>query len=54
VAAGAVVHHSLKPWGIYAGTPLVQVGVRRKEEILKLAAQLTGARGHRKKRQRIR
>lgn len=28
VAAGAIVHHDLKPWGIYAGNPLVQIGVR--------------------------
>jgi galactoside O-acetyltransferase len=43
VAAGAVVHHSLKPWRIYAGDPLVQVGIRPKHEILRLAARLTGS-----------
>ena len=40
VAAGSVVHHDLKPWAIYAGNPLVQVGVRPKETILALADQL--------------
>lgn len=34
VAAGSVVHHALKPWGIYAGTPLVQVGTRDAEAVL--------------------
>lgn len=28
VSAGSVVHRDLKPWGIYAGNPLVQIGVR--------------------------
>lgn len=28
VAAGSVVHRSLKPWTVYAGSPLVAVGVR--------------------------
>ncbi len=28
VAAGSIVHHSLKPWMIYAGSPLVAVGIR--------------------------
>lgn len=36
VAAGSVVHRNLKAWGIYAGNPLVQVGVRPKERILQL------------------
>lgn len=40
VAAGSVVHHDLKPWGIYAGNPLVQVGVRPKEIILDQARRL--------------
>ena len=33
VSAGSIVHRSLKPWGIYAGNPLVQVGVRPRAEI---------------------
>lgn len=37
VAAGSLVHHSLAAWGIYAGSPLVQVGVRPKETVLRLA-----------------
>lgn len=40
VAAGSVVHHDLKPWAIYAGTPLVQVGERAAEPVLRQAAQL--------------
>ncbi len=28
VAAGSVVHRTLKPWTVYAGSPLVAVGVR--------------------------
>lgn len=39
VGAGAVVHRSLKPWGVYAGTPLVQVGRRDREKVLDLAEQ---------------
>ena len=41
VGAGSVVHRDLKPWRIYAGNPLVQVGVRRTETILVLAQRLT-------------
>ncbi len=40
VGAGSLVHHDLKPWGIYAGQPLVQVGVRPDGEIRALAARL--------------
>lgn len=40
VSAGSIVHHNLKPWAIYAGTPLVQVGVRDSSETLAKAAQL--------------
>ncbi len=40
VAAGAVVHRDLKPWGIYAGHPLVQVGVREKETVLEMGRRL--------------
>jgi galactoside O-acetyltransferase len=40
VAAGSVVHRDLKPWGIYAGNPLVQVGARIQEKILRLAEQV--------------
>jgi galactoside O-acetyltransferase len=28
VSAGSLVHRDLKPWGIYAGNPLVQIGTR--------------------------
>jgi acetyltransferase-like isoleucine patch superfamily enzyme len=38
VSAGSVVHHDLKPWTIYAGNPLVQVGERPKENLLEMAA----------------
>lgn len=37
VSAGAVVHHDLKPWAVYAGNPLVQVRVRDSESVLKAA-----------------
>jgi galactoside O-acetyltransferase len=40
VAAGSIVHHDLKPWSIYAGNPLVQVGVRDSEKILKMEERL--------------
>lgn len=40
VAAGSVVHRDLKPWGIYAGSPLVQVGTRDPEPILEAARRL--------------
>lgn len=40
VAAGSVVHHSLKAWAIYAGYPLVQVGIRSAEIVLKKAQEL--------------
>jgi len=40
VSAGGVVHHDLKPWGIYAGWPLVQIGVRPKEEVVGKAEML--------------
>lgn len=40
VAAGSMVHHDLKPWGIYGGNPLVQVGVRPSDKILEMARQL--------------
>lgn len=40
VAAGSLVHRDLAPWGIYAGTPLVQVGVRDREPILAAARTL--------------
>jgi acetyltransferase-like isoleucine patch superfamily enzyme len=43
VAAGAVVHRDLKPWTIYAGNPLVQVGERPKEILLRLASELRAA-----------
>jgi galactoside O-acetyltransferase len=37
VAAGSIVHHDLKPWGIYGGNPLVQVGIRDSESVLRAA-----------------
>lgn len=37
VSAGSIVHRDLKPWAVYAGNPLVQVGVREKERVLRLA-----------------
>ncbi len=40
VAAGAVVHRDLNPWGIYAGIPLVQVGVRPRDKVLELERRL--------------
>ncbi len=40
VSAGAVVHRNLKPWSIYAGFPLVQVGIRDSAAILEKARQL--------------
>ena len=40
VAAGSAVHRSLKPWTIYAGNPLVPVGQRKRETILRLAREL--------------
>lgn len=38
-AAGAVVHHDLSPWTIYAGHPLVAVGRRNKESVLRAAEE---------------
>ncbi len=40
VAAGSVVHRDLKPWGIYGGNPLTQIGVRERATMLELAAKL--------------
>ncbi|MCL5097696.1 MAG: acyltransferase [Candidatus Omnitrophica bacterium] len=40
VAAGSLVHHDLNEWGIYAGQPLIQIGTRPKEVILKQAGEL--------------
>jgi acetyltransferase-like isoleucine patch superfamily enzyme len=40
VAAGSLVHHDLKPWSIYAGNPLTQIGLRPRDRILELAARL--------------
>lgn len=41
VAAGSVVHNDLKPWAIYAGNPIVQVGTRPSQRIVELASQLS-------------
>jgi galactoside O-acetyltransferase len=43
VAAGALVHRNLQPWGVYAGNPLVQIGVRPSETVLRLAKELMEA-----------
>jgi acetyltransferase-like isoleucine patch superfamily enzyme len=40
VAAGSLVHRDLEPWGIYAGNPLVQIGVRPRDTILRWAQEL--------------
>ncbi|HOW67351.1 MAG TPA: acyltransferase [Candidatus Paceibacterota bacterium] len=40
VSAGSVVHRDLKPWCVYAGNPLVQVGIRPRDNILRLAVPL--------------
>jgi acetyltransferase-like isoleucine patch superfamily enzyme len=40
VAAGSLVHRDLPAWGIFAGNPLVQIGVRPKETVLRLAEEL--------------
>jgi len=39
-AAGSLVHKDLKPWTLYAGNPLVAVGVRPSGRILELAGRL--------------
>lgn len=39
-AAGSLVHKDLKPWTIYAGNPLVAIGVRPRGRILELARSL--------------
>lgn len=41
VSAGSTVHHDLRPWGIYGGNPLVKIGLRSSEKIIKLAAELS-------------
>lgn len=33
VSAGSVVHRDLKPWSIYGGNPLVQIGVRSRDNV---------------------
>lgn len=40
VSAGSIVHHDLKPWRVYAGTPLVAVRVRDAKPILEAAQRL--------------
>ncbi|MGV3771410.1 MAG: 2-amino-4-hydroxy-6-hydroxymethyldihydropteridine diphosphokinase [Verrucomicrobiales bacterium] len=40
VSAGGIVHHDLDPWCIYAGNPLVKVGMRDREQVLRKAALL--------------
>ena len=40
ISAGSIVHHDLKPWAIYGGTPLVQVGIRNAKSVQTHAIQL--------------
>jgi acetyltransferase-like isoleucine patch superfamily enzyme len=40
VGACSLVHRDLKPWGVYAGNPLVQIGTRDPEPVLEKASQL--------------
>ena len=40
VGAGSIVHHDLKPWSIYTGNPLVQIGVRDSQPLLEKAKHL--------------
>ncbi|NLH73877.1 MAG: acyltransferase [Verrucomicrobia bacterium] len=40
VAAGSVVHRDLKPWCVYAGNPIVQVGTRPAEKVIELARRI--------------
>ena len=40
IATGSMVHHDLKPWAIYAGTPLTCVGNRPKGRILDWGRQV--------------
>lgn len=37
-SAGAIVHRSLEPWGIYAGTPLRRIGFRDAAQVEREAA----------------
>jgi len=46
VGAGSLVHRNLSAWGIFAGNPLVQIGVRCKDRVLELADQLKTAARH--------
>jgi galactoside O-acetyltransferase len=41
ISAGSLVHRNLKPWAIYGGTPLVQIGVRSRESIMKKFHELS-------------
>jgi|SRR5690242_3602455 len=41
VSAGSLVHRDLKPWRIYGGNPLVEIGRRPKEVVLKAGEELT-------------
>lgn len=40
IGAGCVVHRNLKPWCIYAGNPLTQVGIRHADKVLELAKKV--------------
>jgi galactoside O-acetyltransferase len=41
IGAGSIVHRSLKPWSIYAGNPLVQIGTREREGVVRRAHELS-------------
>ena len=41
ISAGSLVHRDLKPWAIYGGNPLVQIGQRSRESVLVKAAELS-------------
>jgi acetyltransferase-like isoleucine patch superfamily enzyme len=40
VSAGSIVHRDVRAWGIYGGNPLVQIGVRSRDEIVEKARNL--------------
>lgn len=45
VSAGAVVHKSLMPWTIYAGSPLVAIGRRDRDSVLAAEEKLKSTDG---------
>lgn len=44
-AAGATVNRDLEPWGIYAGSPVRQVGTRKSEKIIAYAKEIMQGKG---------